>query len=71
MRHIFCIPTFCRKQKECTKQADIRQMFKKACKSHTDSLIISKEAEVRKPGGADAGDPTASVVEVGVSDGDM
>jgi hypothetical protein len=26
---------------------------------------------VRKPGGVEAGDPTASVVEVAVSDGDM
>jgi len=26
--------TFLQKQKECTKQADIRQMFQEACKSH-------------------------------------
>jgi hypothetical protein len=46
-------------------------MFKKACKSHTDSLIVSKGAEVRKPGGVEVGDPAASVVEVAVLDGDM
>ena len=27
--------TFLQKQKECTKQANIRQMFQQACKSHT------------------------------------
>jgi hypothetical protein len=37
---------FMQKRKECTKQANIRQMFNTACKSHTDSLIISKGAEV-------------------------
>jgi hypothetical protein len=36
-----------------------------------DSLIISKGAEVRKPGGVEAGDPTASMMEVAVSDGDV
>jgi hypothetical protein len=30
--------TFLREQKECTKQADIRQVFQKAIKSHADLL---------------------------------
>jgi hypothetical protein len=46
-------------------------MFKKACKSHTDSPIVSKGVKVRKPGGVEVGYPTASAVEVEVSDGDM
>jgi hypothetical protein len=62
---------FLQKQKECTKQADIHQMFKKACKSHMDSPVISKGVEVRKPGGMEAGVPTASMVDVLVSDGDL
>jgi hypothetical protein len=37
-------------------------MFKKACKSHTDFVIVSKEAEVRKPGGVEAGHLAVSVV---------
>jgi hypothetical protein len=28
--------TFLQKRKECTKQANIRQMLQQACKSHTD-----------------------------------
>jgi hypothetical protein len=62
---------FLQKRKECIMQADICQMFKKACKSHTDSPVVSKGAEVGKLGGVEAGDPTASVVEVAVLDGDM
>jgi hypothetical protein len=46
---------------------DVQESFK----SHTDSPIISKGAEVRKPGEVEAGEPTASVVEVAVSDDDM
>jgi len=33
---------FLQKQKECTKQAEIHQMFHKACKSHMESPVISK-----------------------------
>jgi hypothetical protein len=43
--------TFMQKRKELTKQAGVRQMFKKACKSHTDSPVVFKGAAVVKPGG--------------------
>jgi hypothetical protein len=53
-------------------QADICQIFKKACKSHKNSPIISKGEGVSNLGwGVQMADPTASVVVVLVSDGDM
>ena len=33
------------KQKECTKQADIRQMLQKGCKSHMDLLSYPEEQQ--------------------------
>jgi len=35
--------TFVQKQKECTKQADIRQMLQTAYKSHLDLLLYPEE----------------------------
>jgi len=40
---------FSAEMKKCIKQADIFQMTKKACKLHTDSLIISTGEEVIQP----------------------
>jgi hypothetical protein len=53
------------------KEIQSTHTIKDACRSRADSPIVSKGAEVRKPGGVEAVDPTASVVEVAVSDGDM
>lgn len=63
--------------KKFIKQADIFQVTDKACKFHTNSLIIPTGAEVIQPrglevgcGGVEAG-LIASVVEAAVSYGDM
>jgi hypothetical protein len=39
------------KRKKSTKPTGIRHMFKKACKSHTDSPVIFQGVAVMKPGG--------------------
>jgi hypothetical protein len=46
---------FSAEMKKCIKQADICQMIEKACKLHTNSLILSTGEEVIQPKGWEGG----------------